>query len=290
MRLERDEDVPAFVESLAIPGLFDVHVHFLPPRLQRAVWDHFDRLTPDWPVHYRHDEATRLATLRRLGVRRHTALAYAHKPGMLAWLNRHTLDLAARHPEQVVPTFTLYPEPGVTEAVAAALDAGGACVKVHLQVGKFHVGDPLLDEAWSLLERAATPIVLHAGAVADGSGGEEWCGAAPVRRLLERFPGLRLVIAHLGAPEYDAFLAFAEDHPLVCLDTAMALTDPEYLGESPDVRDRLAALGDRVLFGSDFPTIPHAFVAQVRGLVRLGLGDEWLRRVFWENAAQIFRR
>ena len=37
---DRSEDVApvrAFWEGLGLPGLFDVHVHFLPPNIQRAV-------------------------------------------------------------------------------------------------------------------------------------------------------------------------------------------------------------------------------------------------------------
>ena len=33
-----DEDVPSWWAGLGLPGLFDVHVHFLPPRMQRSVW------------------------------------------------------------------------------------------------------------------------------------------------------------------------------------------------------------------------------------------------------------
>src|SRR5690606_23216722 len=79
----RAADVAPFVRSLGLPGLIDVHVHLLPHRRQEAVWRFFDRLEdPPWPVTYRADEATRLATLRDLGVIHHTALAYGHKPGV----------------------------------------------------------------------------------------------------------------------------------------------------------------------------------------------------------------
>jgi predicted TIM-barrel fold metal-dependent hydrolase len=43
-----------------------------------------------------------------------------------------------------------------------------------------------------------------------------------------------------------------------------------------------------VLLGSDFPNIPYAYAEQIAGLVRLGLGDRWLRAVCWENAAHLF--
>jgi predicted TIM-barrel fold metal-dependent hydrolase len=283
-----DEEIPQFLEELGIPGIIDAHVHFLPERLQQAVWRWFDGLTPAWPVTYRSPAPDRLATLARLGVRHHTALAYAHQPGMLRFLNDYTLGLAVAEPA-VIPCFTIYPEPGAGQETDRCLRAGGRCVKVHLQVGGFDATDPLLDESWGLLQDAGVPVVIHAGAVADGSGNEQWCGPEPVRRLLARFARLRLVIAHLGAPDYDEFLSLAEQHPGVWLDTAMVFTNPPYLSPFPSrLVPRLAGLGHRIAFGSDFPTIPHALAAQLSGLSALGLGDSWLRDLLWHNGTRLF--
>lgn len=286
----RDSDVAPFAEALGLPGLVDIHVHFMPDSIQQAVWRHFDALDPPWPVVYREPEGDRLQRLRDLGVRHHTALAYAHRPGVASWLNDHTLGLAAKV-DQVMPTFTFYPEPGAEEEVARALAAGGACAKVHLQVGGFDANDPRLDGVWPQIEAARVPVVLHAGAVDDGSGGAEWCGPAPIERLLERFPGLCLVIAHLGAPEHARFLDLAERHPLVHLDTAMALVPWARLGQLPvDLVERLGRLGDRIVWGSDFPTVPLPYATQLAALVELsrqGLGDEWLRGVLWRTPAEL---
>lgn len=283
-----DDEIPGFLAALGIPGIVDAHVHFLPHSVQEAVWRWFDRITPLWPVTYRGPADDRLATLARIGVRHHTALAYAHRPGMLRFLNDHTLGLAAAEPT-VIPTFTIFPEAGVTAETARCLAAGGRAVKVHPQVGAFDATDPLLEEAWGLLQDAGTPIIMHAGAVADGSGNQEWCGPEPVMRLLGRFPDLRVVIAHLGAPDHDKFVEIAEEHAGVWLDTAMVFTDPPYLAPTPvHLIERVGALGDRIVFGSDFPTIPHAFAAQVSGLASLGLGDEWLRNVLWGNGVRLF--
>ena len=282
MRLPATDDhVPGFLNDLGLPGLVDVHVHSMPAAVQAKVWAAFDALDdPPWPITYRHDEDRRLAILRDLGVVRHTTLAYAHKPGMARWLNDHTLALGVH--EQVVPTFTFFPEPSADADVATAIAAGARCVKIHLQVGKFAPTDPLLDDAWAQVQAADIPVVLHAAAVYGGAGGEEWCGVEPVVALLERFPDLRLIIAHLGLPDIADFIALAEQAPRVALDTAMVLTDPPYMGDVPPaLLPRLEALAGRVLFGSDFPTIPHRYAAQVRGVAQLGFGDDWLRELLW---------
>ena len=48
------------------------------------------------------------------------------------------------------------------------------------------------------------------------------------------------------------------------------------------------ALRDKVLLGSDFPSIPYPYAHQLAALHRLDLGEEWLRAVLWHNGARLF--
>jgi hypothetical protein len=54
-----------------VPGLADVHTHFLPPRLLRRVWQYFDKAGPlvgaSWPIRYRWSDEERVAHLRSMG-------------------------------------------------------------------------------------------------------------------------------------------------------------------------------------------------------------------------------
>lgn len=287
---EHDDEVPAFLDELGLPGIVDIHVHAMPERLQAAVWRFFDGLDdPPWPIRYRDEADARLRRLRELGVVQHTALAYAHKPGMLGWLNDHTLGLAEAH-AQVVPTFTLFPEDGVSEQTAAAIERGGQVVKVHLQVGRFHATDPRLDESWEMVAARRLPVVLHASAVYGVDGGGEYCGPDEVADLLDRHPDLVLVVAHLGRPDDVGFLRLAEQTPGLHLDPSMALVDTDGIPGPYDHAERLAALWPRVVFGSDFPTVPHDYVAQVRGLGLLGVGDDALRAMLHDTARTLLSR
>jgi predicted TIM-barrel fold metal-dependent hydrolase len=154
---------------------------------------------------------------------------------------------------------------------------------VHVQVGDFDVTDPLLYEVWGLLAEAGTPVVIHAGS---GPVPNAHTGPDPVHAVLDAHPRLTVVVAHAGAPEYAEFLDLAERFERVHLDTTMAFTD-FFEAEAPYPRDlvpRLADLGEKVLLGSDFPSIPYPYLHQLEALERLGLGDDWLRRVCWHNA------
>jgi predicted TIM-barrel fold metal-dependent hydrolase len=93
----------------------------------------------------------------------------------------------------------------------------------------------------------------------------------------------------MGMPEYDEFIGFAERYERVYLDTTMCFTDFAGGRETGRrVAPRLAALREKVLLGTDFPTIPYAYAHQLEVLADLGLGDEWMRAVCWSNAAELF--
>jgi predicted TIM-barrel fold metal-dependent hydrolase len=115
-------------------------------------------------------------------------------------------------------------------------------------------------------------------------------GPEPLRRVLASYPRLAVVVAHMGAPEYDGFLDLALRHERVHLDTTMAFTD-FFEAEAPypkGLLPRLLDLQDRVLLGSDVPTIPYPYLHQLESLARLDLGDDWLRAVCWQNGARLF--
>ena len=286
-----DDDVPRYWRELGLPGLVDVHVHFLPDRVQAKVWKFFEdaeaHYGAHWPIAYAlPDDDARLAILERLGVRAFPTLPYPHKPGMAAWLNDWSRNFAERR-RQVVPSATFFPEPEAPVYVAEALAAGARIFKVHVQVGGFDPRDRLLDPVWARLEETGTPVVIHCGS---GPLAGEHTGPEPMSGLLERYPQLQLVIAHLGMPEYREFLDLAERYERVHLDTTMFATDftEALMPFDPADRPRLATLRDKVLLGSDFPSIPYPYAHQLAALHRLDLGEEWLRAVLWENGARLF--
>ncbi|MFD9904675.1 amidohydrolase family protein [Streptomyces sp. NPDC059063] len=287
---EETAEVVAFWGRLGLPGLVDVHTHFMPERVLVKVWEYFDAVGPmtgvEWPITYRHDEERRIAVLRGFGVRAFTSMLYPHKAGMAEWLNGWAADFAARTPD-CLHTSTLFPEPGVERYVRDAVECGARVFKAHVQVGAYDPADVLLDPAWGLLAEAGIPVVMHCGS---GPAPGKHTGPEPVRRLLARHPRLRLVVAHMGMFEYADFLDLADRYEEVRLDTTMAFTDfTERIAPFPrDELGRLADLGDRILLGTDFPNIPYGYLHQLQALERLGLGDEWLRAVCHGNGARLF--
>jgi predicted TIM-barrel fold metal-dependent hydrolase len=283
--------VAAFRERIGLGRLIDVHTHFMPERLLAAVRAYFDAAGPligrPWPIFYRQDEQARIEALRSFGVSRFTAMLYPHKPGMARSLNQWGADFAARTPD-CLQTATFFAEPSAAADVRLALEQGARVFKCHLQVGDFDPNDPVLDPAWGLLAEAGVPVVTHCGS---GPVPGRFTGPGPAGALLGRHPRLRLVVAHLGMPEYAEFLDLAQRHDGVLLDTTMAFTP--FIEDSgakfpPAELPRLRDLGDRVLLGTDFPNIPYSYPDALEALEAAGLGAPWLRAVCYDNAARVF--
>src|ERR1044071_3928253 len=122
-----DSEVAGWAHRLGLPGIADIHTHFLPPRMLRRVWEYFAAPGPlvgrEWPIAYQWAEEKLVAHLASMGVRRFRPPRYGHRPGMAADLNDWTLDFAARTPG-CLPSMTFYPEPGVDAYVDTAIARG----------------------------------------------------------------------------------------------------------------------------------------------------------------------
>ena len=282
-----DADVPALWQGLGLPGLVDVHVHFMPSNVMDKVWAYFDAGPggSQWPIAYRTDEADRLARLRGFGVRAFPSLVYPHRPQMAAWLNAWAGDFAAAHAD-VLRTGTFFPEPEASAYVGQALDGGARIFKAHVQVGAYDPRDASLDAVWGQLADASVPVVVHCGG---GPVPGPFTGPGPFGQVLARHPRLKAVIAHLGMPEYAQFLDLADRYAGVHLDTTMTFTDftEARMPFPPALRPRLLDLQDRIVLGTDFPNTPYPYSHQLEALVRLDLGDDWLRAVLHDNAARL---
>ena len=193
----------------------------------------------EWPIRYRGSHEERVEQLRALGVRRFSALPYAHRPGIATYLNDWARDFAAEVPE-CLWSATFYPEPERRRRTSRELVAAGVEVfKVHVQVGELRPRRPAARRR-SGADRGRRHARRHARRLRTGRA-TTFTGPEPLRGVLERHPRLTAVVAHLGAPEYAEFLALAEAYERVRLDTTMVFTD-FFEAEAPYPRDLLPRL------------------------------------------------
>ena len=266
----------------------DAHVHLHPPPLAQAIERWF--AGHGWVNAHSFDPAAVADTLRARGVRRFCFFSYAHKPGMARQLNRWLARTAATLPEAIA-LGTLHPDDPDLDAVAAeATDGLGLRgFKFHHSVQHFHVDDPRLSGVYERAEAAGHVFVLHVGTMPYR---DPFTGIERFRRVMERFPALRVCVAHMGAFQSAEFLALLARYPHLYVDTTMAMSPhaTPFVGADPAaVSDAdLLRYQDRVLFGSDFPLIPYDYDEERRWAWERGLDDTARRKIFHDNAFRFF--
>lgn len=271
----------------AVP-CFDAHVHLHPPPLARAIERWF--AGRDWIAGHPFDPRAVADTLAARGVRRFCFFSYAHKPGMAAELNRW-LAATARTLPGAIALGTLHPDDPEVDAVAVEATEGLGLrgFKFHHSVQRFHVDDPRLFPTYERAEAAGHVFVLHVGTMPYR---DPFTGVERFRAVMERFPRLRVCVAHMGAFQTPEFLGLLARYPHLYVDTTMALSPlaTRYVGADPAaVSDAdLVRHGDRVLFGSDFPLIPYDYDEERRWAWERGLTDDLRRRIFHDNALRFF--
>ena len=268
--------------------LVDAHVHLFPPRVFDSIWRWFDQY--GWKTRYRLYAEQVIEFLEARGVARYTGLHYAHKAGMAEGLNRFVAELARAHP-RLMPFGTVFPgEPGADDLVREALGKQGMRgIKLHCHVQRMAADDPRIEPVYALCEDAGRPVLIHAGREPSSPAYQidtrALCAADQIDRVLRRHPRLKLVVPHLGADEFDAYEALLDRHENLFLDTTMVVAD--YFRGAPPA-SLFPARAGRMLYGTDFPTIPYAWDRELKKILALGLDPANLRALLSGNALALY--
>jgi uncharacterized protein len=205
--------------------------------------------------------------------------------------NRWTLDVAAAD-AALLPFVGL--DPSVMTAgelrdeLEACAEAGARGVKLHPIVQRLAPGTAALWPVYELCQELGLPVLFHSGFF----GRSEWNALArpgAFADVLEAFPALRVVLAHLGHGHFDETVTLAERFPQVVFDTCAVITaaDVPWGLADPDAVALLRRLGvERVCFGSDYPWFdPAADAARVATLP--GLGEAERAAILGDNARRL---
>jgi predicted TIM-barrel fold metal-dependent hydrolase len=280
--LDEPEGAEAGVE------LIDAHVHLFPDRVYDALYRWFEKHA--WRCRYRLYAEQVVEHLTGRGVSRFCALHYSHKPGMSRELNRFAAEAARAHP-QILPLGTVLPgEPDAREILREALGPLGLRgIKIHCHVQQLAPDDARLEEVYEECEAAGRTLVIHAGREPRVSGygvdPHTICGAARMERVLQRHPKLRIVVPHLGADEFSAYLSLVERYDNLWLDTTMVVAD--YFQTAPPA-ELFPGRADRLLYGTDFPMLPYAWDHELRRIMKTPMSDAARRALLYDNALQLF--
>jgi uncharacterized protein len=207
--------------------------------------------------------------------------------------NEYVAAMRDRHPDVICQAWgavdPLKGEQAIREAKQAVNELHVLGFHFHPIMGRFSVDDQRLYPLWETIDALKVPVMIDVGTTGMGAGMPGGSGTrirfahpAAIDALAADFPNMPIVMAHPGWPWVEETIAVALHKGNVSWE--LSGWAPKYFPESVkrDVRGRLK---DKVMFGSDYPSLPYERI--FREWEALGYPDEVLEKVFYQNAERI---
>ncbi len=198
-----------------------------------------------------------------------------------------------RHPIRIIQAWAavdpLKGEGALVEARHAIQDLRMLGFHFHPIIGHFAVNDRRLYPLFELIDHMRVPVMIDVGTTGMGAGMPGGMRAklihahpSAIDELAADFPNLTIIAAHPGWPWVDEMTAVALHKGNVFWEVSGWA--PKYFPAQLkiDIRGRLK---DKVMFGSDYPSIPHARL--LKEWSELGYPDEIMERIFHGNAERV---
>jgi hypothetical protein len=207
--------------------------------------------------------------------------------------NEYVHGLWKRHPERIIQCWgTLDPFKGkvaIRQATKAVKELGFMGFHFHPIMQHFAVNDRRFYPLFEVVAQLKAAVMIDVGTTGMGAGMPGGMGArlrhahpSAIDDLAADFPNLTILMAHPGWPWVDETTAVALHKGNVYWE--MSGWAPKYFPASLRV-DMRARLQDKIMFGSDYPSLPYARILKEWG--ELGYSDTVMEKIFHKNAERV---
>ena len=168
--------------------------------------------------------------------------------------NDEVAGIASRSNDRLVPFAGVDPNAGreaVSELKRAVKKLGMRGLKVHSSANSVYLNDRrLMFPNYDNCQDQGLPILFHTGTTGLGDCEIKYSKTELLDEVCQRFPDLKVIMAHFGWPWPEVAMAIALRNPNVFIDVSG--WKPRYLPQTvfPYLN---GILQDRFLFGTDYP-------------------------------------
>jgi hypothetical protein len=242
-----------------------------------------------WTVKYKLSTEDLVKFLESRNIEAFTTLNYAHKKGVANFINAWVVEFAKRY-KNAIPFACVWPEDeDRVEYIRSLFDVYDfRGIKIQPLVQKFYPDDERMYKIYDLILDKGKWISFHIGTAPQRN---RYVGYKNFKKFLDKYPDAKVIVAHMGAFEYEKFLNLLDAHENLYLDTTMIYIPNNIFNErekNRPNREDLLTYQDRILYGSDFPNIPYEYERSTQGLLELDMPRDFYENIFYNNAKKLF--
>jgi predicted TIM-barrel fold metal-dependent hydrolase len=159
----------------------------------------------------------------------------------------------------------------------------------HPIMGHFAVDERRFYPLWETIQALKVPVMIDVGTTGMGAGMPGGLGAkirhahpGHIDEMAADFPDLTIIAAHPGWPWVEEMTAVALHKGNVFWE--LSGWAPKYFPDSLK-RDARSRLVDKIMFGSDYPSIPYDRLMKEWG--ELGYKEDVMEKIFHGNAERV---
>lgn len=259
--------------------IIDAHCHIYPDKIADKAVEGIGRFY-DLSMYYDGRYSTLVDYGSKIGVKHYVIFSVATTPKQVHSINTFISDTVKASDGLMTGLGALHPDSeDIQGDIEEIISLGLKGVKMHPDFQKFAVDDKKCYRIYELCQENNLPVLLHTG-----DSRYDYSNPERMKRVLEDFPGLTVIGAHLGGwscwKQAAETLSEYKNFYVDCSSSFDWLT----ADESREIVRQYGA--DRVLFATDFPMWNHE--TEFSRFMKMNLTDEENALILYKNALRLF--
>jgi len=259
-------------------NIFDVHVHIFPDKIADKATQAIGKFY-DIPMQEGGKLSQAVEMLKKAGVTHFAAHSVATTPAQVENINKFILAAKEEVGENLIPFAAMHPDmENPHEYVEKIIAQGFRGVKIHPDIQGFQVDDEHVLEMIGAVA-GKLPLLVHCG-----DNRYDNSGPARIAHVLDAFPQLTMLCAHLGGySQWDEAAKILAGRKNIYVDTSSSL----FRLEKQHAVELIYAYGvENTFFGTDFPMWEPQ--EEMERFMALPLTDAQRQMILFDNAARFF--
>ena len=263
--------------------IIDFHTHCFPDALAPRAMGQLSATVSEMGISPSTDGTAEslIRSMRATGIDRSVVCNIATNPHQMHKVNDFAISLASR--EELFPLGSLNPyAEGLEDELDRLISAHITGIKLHPDYMKTDIDDPAFEQIFELCQAKNVFVITHAG-LDPISPHHMHCTPSQMARVLDKFPRLKLVAAHMGGFHCEADVLSHLCGRDVYLDTSLISHRPD---RCPLIHSILTGHDPhRLFFATDTPWTKGE--EEIAAIQNAPIPDDVKQMIFSENAIRL---